>query len=81
MTTYDPRTKKLYDESGTSWLRMKAQEAESNLDWITAAELWRLAAERYPAQPGSELAKHDINNMLSRAKEAEVAARMLSKDT
>lgn len=54
----------------TATLRQLAAEAEERLDWSAAADLWKLAQERYPILPGHKtrgpLALSDLENMARR---------------
>lgn len=58
------------EKSTTAILRIRASDAERNLDWKKAAEYYRMAIEKYPSQPAnSALAKHDIELLTGSMKE------------
>lgn len=69
MATTSPSTVALQTAAPltTARLREQAAAAEARLDWTAAADLWRLARERYPLMPGRQehgpLALADMENM------------------
>ncbi len=68
-TTPPSREELPAEKASTAVLRNRASEAERNHDWKNAAEYYRKAIENYPSQPGSALAKRDIELLTGSMKE------------